>query len=244
MDDKLPEVYFGLFSFKIMFLDKVRHVTRLIRVDVEALEQIVPRSQDLDRKAKIQLQKQAVYRYRNQLLSQQLDTVIQQDDFSRTEYGKPYLIHFPHYYFNHSHSQKNYALATSLYMQDLGVDIEDLDRQVRFEALAEHAFHIDELQHWYDLKQDRDYWFKVWTTKEAVLKAAGLGVRLSLNELQTNVHPTQNNGLCHHPLIGTFAYQNFHLGHVMLTVAWRLETSSNHLPVPEIKIFQSTIPFI
>lgn len=61
-------------------------------------------------------------------------------------------------------------------MRDLGVDVEDLDRKVRFEALAEHyAFHANELQHWHVLEQDRNYWFKVWTTKEAVLKAAGLG---------------------------------------------------------------------
>ena len=136
-------------------------MTRLIRVDVDTLEHIVPLSQTLDRKAKIQLQKQAVYGYRNQLLSKQLHIVLQQDDFSKTEYGKPYLINFPKLYFNHSHSQKHYALASSTQMHDLGVDVEDLDRKVRFEALAEHAFHANELQHWHVLEQDRNYWFKV-----------------------------------------------------------------------------------
>ena len=141
-------------------------MTRLIRVDVDTLEHIVPLSQTLDRKAKIQLQKQAVYGYRNQLLSKQLHIELQQDDFSKTEYGKPYLTNFPKFYFNHSHSQKHYALASSTQMHDLGVDVEDLDRKVRFEALAEHAFHANELQHWHALEQDRNYWFKVWTTKD------------------------------------------------------------------------------
>lgn len=213
-------------------------MSQSIRVDVATLEHIVHLSQDLDRKAKIQLQKQAIYQHRNQLLAQQLKTAIQDNDFSVTEYGKPYLTHFPTFYFNHSHSQKNYALVSSMNMPDLGIDLEDLDRQVRFEALAKHAFHPTELHCWNHLDQDCEYWFKVWTTKEAVLKAAGLGVRLSLNELQTNVHPVQNGGMCSHPMIGTFAYQNFNLGNVMLTVAWRAEASCKGFAFPEIQIFK------
>ncbi|MDN5510768.1 4'-phosphopantetheinyl transferase superfamily protein [Acinetobacter sp.] len=215
-------------------------MSRWIRVEVNALERIVTLSNELDRKAKIQLQKQQIYHYRNQLLSEQLQTSIQQEQLATTEYGKPYLINFPQFYFNHSHSQKNYALATSSNMPDLGVDIEDLDRKVRFEALANHAFHPHELTYWNELEQDAEYWFKVWTTKEAVLKAAGLGVRLNLNELDTHVHPLHDGGLCSHPLIGTFAYQNFHLGKVMLTVAWRSEASCKGFAFPEIKIFLSS----
>lgn len=212
-------------------------MSRLIRVDVAPLERIVHLPQTLDRKTKIQQQKQAIYHYRNQLLARQLNTVIQDEDFSVTEYGKPYLTHFPAFYFNHSHSHKNYALASSQAMSDLGIDLEDLDRQVRFEALAKHAFHADEWQCWNDMQQDSEYWFKVWTTKEAVLKAAGLGVRLSLKELQTHVHPVQNGGMCSHPMIGTFAYQNFNLGNVMLTVAWRSAHSCQGFAFPEIQIF-------
>ncbi|MGE8557042.1 MULTISPECIES: 4'-phosphopantetheinyl transferase superfamily protein [unclassified Acinetobacter] len=212
-------------------------MSRLIRVNVNALAQIVHVDHTLDRKSKIQLQKQQIHHFRNQLLSEQLKTAIQHEQLAKTEYGKPYLIHFPEFYFNHSHSQKNYALATSTNMPDIGVDIEDLDRQIRFEALAKHAFHPHELKSWNELEQDPDYWFKVWTTKEAVLKAAGLGVRLNLSELDTRVHPVHDGGLCSHPLIGTFAYQNFHLGHVMLTVAWRSEASCKGFTFPEIKIF-------
>ena len=214
-------------------------MSRVIRVEVNALEQIVDLDHALDRKRKIQLQKQQIHHFRNQLLSEHLQVSIQHEQLATTEHGKPYLVNFPEFYFNHSHSQKNYALATSRNMPDIGVDIEDLDRKVRFEALANHAFHAYELKHWNDLQQDSGYWFKVWTTKEAVLKAAGLGVRLNLNELNTQVHPVHDGGLCSHPLIGTFAYQNFHLGHVMLTVAWRSEASCKGFTFPEIKIFLS-----
>ena len=211
-------------------------MTRAIRIAVDKIERIVPLAKELDRKTKIQQQKQAIYHYRNQLLSQQLHATIQQEDFANNEHGKPYLIKFPQFYFNHSHSQKNYALATSSHMPDLGVDLEDLDRKVRFEALAVHAFHPNELRYWNELEQDREYWFKVWTTKEAVLKASGLGIHLNLNELETRVHPIYDGGLCSHPSIGTFAYQNFNLGHAMLTVAWRSESSYKGFAFPEIKI--------
>lgn len=207
-----------------------------IRVDVTTLERIVGLSHGLDRKARIQLQKQKIYQHRNQLLAQQLETTIQQHDFSVTEYGKPYLTDFPQFHFNHSHSQKNYALAMSRQIHDLGVDIEDLDRQVRFQALADHAFHLNELTYWQDLNQDPVYWFKVWTTKEAVLKAAGLGVRLSLHELDTQLNPNHEGGMCSHPMIGTFVYRNFNLGHALLTVAWRAEQSDESLRSPEIEI--------
>ena len=213
-------------------------MSRRIRIDVTAIEGIMTLSDELDRKAKIQLQKQQIYHYRNQLLSAQLQTSIQQEQLATTEYGKPYLVNFPKFYFNHSHSQKNYALATSGNVPDIGVDIEDLDRKVRFEALANHAFHAYELKYWNELQQNSEYWFKVWTTKEAVLKAAGLGVRLNLNELDTHVHPLHDGGMCSHPLIGSFAYQNFNLGHVMLTVAWRAEASCKGFAFPEIKIFK------
>jgi 4'-phosphopantetheinyl transferase len=211
-------------------------VTRAIQIAVDKIERIVPLAKELDRKTRIQQQKQAIYHYRNQLLSQQLHVTIQQEDFATNEHGKPYLIKFPQFYFNHSHSQKNYALATSSHMPDLGVDLEDLDRKVRFEALAVHAFHPNELRYWNELEQDREYWFKVWTTKEAVLKASGLGIHLNLNELETRVHPIYDGGLCSHPSIGTFAYQNFNLGHAMLTVAWRSESSCKGFAFPEIKI--------
>ena len=211
----------------------------LIQVQVNKLARMLNLSAQLDRTARIQQQKQQIYAYRNQLLSQQLNRLIQADDMGSTAYGKPYLVHFPAFHFNHSHSQKHYALASSSQLQDLGVDIEDLDRKVRFAALARHAFHADELQRWNQLGQDPAYWFKVWTTKEAVLKACGLGVRLNLNELNTHVHPLYDAGICHHPLIGHFAYQNFQLTNSMLTLAWRSSAADIALNCPKIELLWS-----
>ena len=209
-----------------------------IHVDVCRIHKIfVPAATD-SRTEKIQQQKQAIYRYRNQLLSKYLAQNIQNSDIQRNVHGKPFLTTFPQLQFNHSHSRQYYALASSFELSDVGIDIEDLDRKVRFDALAQHAFHPNELKYWQDLEHDADYWFRVWTTKEAVLKASGLGIRLSLNELDTRMHPSAQGGLCHHPQIGHFAYQNFRLPDCMLTVAWRAAPSCAGFQFPQIDIIR------
>ncbi|QIO06874.1 4'-phosphopantetheinyl transferase family protein [Acinetobacter shaoyimingii] len=211
---------------------------RKIRIDIAQLDHIVAPSTSSDRKVQIQLRKESIYLYRNQQLSKRLNTHISNHDFDQTSFGKPFLKSHSAFQFNHSHSQNYYALATSDRVQDLGVDVEDLDRKIRFESLAAHAFHPNELQKWQDLGQDVEYWFKVWTTKEAVLKASGLGIRLSLNTLDTQVDAIQDGGICQHPELGVFAYQNFNLAHCMLTVAWRSELSCKGFAFPRIEVIQ------
>ena len=207
---------------------------------MNSLAQLIPleKSNFLDIRSYNYYKKEQIYTQRNQYLSSALNSEILNEHIVPTEFGKPYLEQHPTFNFNHSHSQKNYALALSHSVKDLGIDVEDLDRKVRFDALAQHAFHPKELETWNSLEQQKEYWFKVWTTKEAVLKAAGLGIRINLNEFDTQVHADQNGGMCSHPQIGTFAYQNFQLAHIMLTVAWRSEQSYKGFNLPEIQIHQ------
>lgn len=213
---------------------------KLITIHVHSLAQLAPldKTNFADIRSYNHYKKEQIYVQRSQYLSHHLNTEIQNEDVISTEFGKPYLKNYPELNFNHSHSQKNYALAFSHSIQDVGVDVEDLDRKVRFDALAKHAFHPKELAVWNNLEQEKEYWFKVWTTKEAVLKAAGLGIRINLNEFDTQVHAEQNGGVCYHPEIGTFAYQNYQLAHVILTVAWRSEHSCKGFNLPQIHIHQ------
>ncbi|MFW2104625.1 4'-phosphopantetheinyl transferase superfamily protein [Acinetobacter sp. RIT698] len=213
-------------------------VNRIIQLDVNSIQNILPSYHSIDRKGQIQELKQAIYQYRNQLLSDIFSVEISNHSFEKTDFGKPYLIDYPKFHVNHSHSQQHYALASSQQIQDLGVDVEDLNRKVRFEALAKHAFHPQEYQAWQALDFDPTFWFKVWTTKEAILKASGLGIRLSLNELNTGVHVVNDGGISTHPLLGSFAYQNLQLSRVMLTVAWRSELSCKGFAFPQIQIIQ------
>jgi len=210
-------------------------VARLIQIHLHQLSDLTCHSLS-DRKTQVAERKREVAFLRNQLLSQSFELPVSDQQVVRTNFGKPYLNDYPDFSFNHSHSQNFYALATSKQVQNLGIDIEELNRKVRFEALAQHAFHPEELKHWKTLAYDPEYWFKVWTTKEAVLKASGLGIRINLNELNTNIHPEQNGGRCEHPEIGVYAYQNYTLAGCMLTVAWQSEDSCKGLRFPVIQI--------
>ncbi len=210
-------------------------MARLIQIHLHQLSDLTC-YQLSDRKTQVAERKSEVAFLRNQLLSQSFELSVSDQQVVRTNFGKPYLKDYPDFSFNHSHSQNFYALATSKQVQNLGIDIEELNRKVRFEALAQHAFHPQELKKWQVLDYDPEYWFKVWTTKEAVLKASGLGIRINLNELNTNIHPEQNGGRCEHPEIGVYAYQNYSVAGCMLTVAWQSEHSCKGLRFPVIQI--------
>ena len=210
-------------------------MARLIQIHLHQLSDLAC-DQLSDRKTQIAERKREVAFLRNQLLSQSFELPVSDQQVVRTNFGKPYLNDYPDFSFNHSHSHNFYALATSKQVQNLGIDIEELNRKVRFEALAQHAFHPEELKYWKMLAYDPEYWFKVWTTKEAVLKASGLGIRINLNELNTNIHPEQNGGRCEHPEIGVYAYQNYSVAGCMLTVAWQSEHSCKGLRFPVIQI--------
>ncbi|WP_288383022.1 4'-phosphopantetheinyl transferase superfamily protein, partial [uncultured Acinetobacter sp.] len=155
-----------------------------IQVYVRSLAQLVDMTiQDFSsRRDYNHYQKQKIHQYRDELIARHLHTSIDALDYAVTAHGKPYLRHST-LAFNHSHSQDDYALAISDRVADIGVDIESLNRKIRFDALAQHAFHPDEYACWKALDEDVRYWFKVWTTKEAILKAHGMGIRLDLNTL-------------------------------------------------------------
>ena len=213
---------------------------RLIEIHLNSLAQLIPLGKENFPDIKIfnSYKKKQIYLQRNQYISEFLDIPIQNNQILKSELGKPYLAYFPDFSFNHSHSQNHYAIALSNSVKDIGIDIEDLNRKVRFDALAEHAFHPNELKRWNDLDRDSHYWFKVWTTKEAVLKASGFGIRINLNELDTNIHIEQDGGLCSHPAIGYFAFQNYQLPNVMMSVAWRSELSCKGFQFPQLQIFE------
>lgn len=213
---------------------------RIIQIHVQALTQLLEKhtTDFADLRSFNHYKKQQIKDHRNQLLAKELGCSIADLFFEKHDHGKPFLSsHTLH--FNHTHSQQYYALAMSERVKDIGIDVEELDRKVRFDALAKHAFHAEEYDVWMQQDQYTEYWFRVWTTKEAVLKASGLGIRLDLNSLNTQVHPSNHGGMCSHPLIGTFAYQNFILNQkIVLTLAWRAEQSCRGFQFPRIQIIQ------
>jgi 4'-phosphopantetheinyl transferase len=207
-------------------------------IDVVALKKNAAEQCILSRQQALLLRKQQILQLKHQLLSVKVHQSLTESDFEKTDWGKPFLKDHPSFAFNQSHSHQHYVLASSWQQQDIGIDVEDLDRVVRFERLAQHAFHEEEYALWQSHEQDPILWFKIWTTKEAVLKASGLGIRMSMNKLNTKIHVEHMGGICQHPELGTFAYQHYQLSNCILTVAWRSALSCKGFSFPHVQLIQ------
>jgi 4'-phosphopantetheinyl transferase len=100
--------------------------------------------------------------------------------------GKPFcpLAGAPH--FNLSHAAGWLALAMRL-EGPVGIDIEDTRREVDQEKLAARWFSDAERRA--VAEGGAEIFFDIWTRKEAWLKAAGTGIRVRLNQLDTFAAP-------------------------------------------------------
>ena len=105
--------------------------------------------------------------------------------FSTASHGKPQLTQHP-LQFNISHSQNWLAVVTSPY--PVGIDIEcysQASRKRSWLALAKRFFTAGEYQYLSSLSDPdlRDKFTRLWTQKEAVLKAHGDGLNAGLDKL-------------------------------------------------------------
>jgi medium-chain acyl-[acyl-carrier-protein] hydrolase len=103
--------------------------------------------------------------------------------FRYNRYGKPALAS-PHgelrFNLSHSHGLALFAFTRG---RDLGVDVEQVRGEVAVEQLAERFFSPQEVAALRDLSLGarRDAFFRIWTRKEAYLKATGKGLSLPLD---------------------------------------------------------------
>lgn len=99
-------------------------------------------------------------------------------------YGKPFLPDSNGIEFNLSHCGRS-ALIAFARGQSLGVDLECLDRRQRFEDIADRYFTQEEARGLRNLPEERhvDAFLRLWTCKEAVLKALGVGLSFGLDRL-------------------------------------------------------------
>lgn len=138
--------------------------------------------------------------------------------FATYPHGKPYCTNST-LSFNQSHSHQSYVLAFGKENLDIGVDIENLDRRVNQHDLAKAYFSDDEWALWQQDQSPASF-FAIWTAKEALLKAHGLGIRLALNTLNTK--PSRQHHYpqhIYHDTLGDFVYQSFVLDNAVISVA-------------------------
>ncbi|ROH80280.1 4'-phosphopantetheinyl transferase superfamily protein [Lonsdalea populi] len=104
--------------------------------------------------------------------------------FVRTPFGKPFLPQYPQFHFNLSHTQAAFAFAIAQ-GDAVGVDVEGNRGRVEHKrGVAKRFFHPDEAS-WLDQFCDEEMYvqafIRIWTRKEAYLKALGLGLSKPLD---------------------------------------------------------------
>ena len=109
--------------------------------------------------------------------------------------GKPCLADAPELRFNVSHADDTamYAIASE---REVGIDIEATMRNVDVDGVARHAFSASECEVLAALAPDarRDAFFRIWTRKEAYVKARGEGLSYPTRSLTVS-HDDDDNAL-------------------------------------------------
>lgn len=112
------------------------------------------------------------------------------------EHGKPHLVDAPaDIRFNLTHTSGLVAAAATIGV-DLGIDAEDLDRPVNL-AISERVFSDAEIG-WLDARAEPDRkacFLRLWTIKEAYVKALGHGLGHGLKNISVAFDPLRLEGI-------------------------------------------------
>ncbi len=96
--------------------------------------------------------------------------------FDKNAYGKPYLVGFPEFHYNISHTK--YMIAVGISDYPIGVDVERI--QLAKLKIARRFFHEQELDYIFSHPRKIDKCFyEIWTKKEAYVKRDGRGMFLN-----------------------------------------------------------------
>jgi 4'-phosphopantetheinyl transferase len=110
--------------------------------------------------------------------------------------GKPALEGGTDLSFNVSHTD-GLALMAFVKRRAIGVDVENLDRKIEAERLAERFFSERERRALRPLRGDelQAAFFRCWTRKEAYIKAKGDGLSLALHQFAVSIAATDRDAL-------------------------------------------------
>jgi 4'-phosphopantetheinyl transferase len=118
-------------------------------------------------------------------LSRYADVAEHEWQFEANRYGRPHVSQPPHQRairFNLSNTTGLVVLAVARDC-DVGIDVENISRNLDIEALAPTVFAAAEVAdvRRCHFKERRDRFFAYWTLKEAYIKARGMGLSLPLD---------------------------------------------------------------
>lgn len=142
-----------------------------------------------------------------ELLGHYLDRSPSSITMERGRFGKPFVPEGG-LFFNLSDTKDAVAFAVAS-GTDLGVDLETVDRRLDHDAVGEHYFTEEERDHIANSDDHRRSFLELWTRKEAVLKASGVGIMDDLRSLR--VDKAVNKIFIKHPEFMAMAAPEYHV---------------------------------
>lgn len=115
------------------------------------------------------------------ILSKYINIYPQLIKYKFNSYGKPYIVDYPWLHFNLSHSAELACVAIS--STEIGVDVEYIAKNLDYLKIANYYFtklELNLINNQRDNTNRSKIFFKIWTMKEALLKAIGTGLTIKL----------------------------------------------------------------
>ncbi len=133
-------------------------------------------------------------------------------NYDTNRFGKPFIANSNHLLqFNISHSTDYILLAFSFDPSPIGIDIEENNLDFNFLDIADQYF-SDHEKDSLCCTNPSEQFFKIWTRKEAMMKAIGEGLTdelVQIDVLKDLIHLENYQGQnCH---LKTFTFENKHL---------------------------------
>jgi 4'-phosphopantetheinyl transferase len=152
----------------------------------------------------------------------------------RGEFGKPFIKGHP-VHFNLSDTKD--AILVGIARLPIGADIETMNRKTDHERVAEHYFTLRETRSIAEAPDGKRRFLELWTRKEAVLKACGIGLMDDLKSL--DVGDADNTMAITHADFLRLAAPEYHV-HTMPVGKDHLISMATPRPVTEIQLFQAS----
>ena len=115
-------------------------------------------------------------------ISQSISLDIRDIKFVHNKYGKPFLEDMDNLYFNLSHAGNKIACAID--SREVGIDVErvkDIDLDIGKRFFTPNEYELIKLQ---NESNQLDFFYNIWTLKEAYVKAKGKGLSIPLDSFE------------------------------------------------------------
>lgn len=117
------------------------------------------------------------------LLSNSTDIRLDEIEFYYGEHDKPFIKNtYKNIEFNLSHSDQCIVIAITL-ENKVGVDVEKINTEIDHDSLSKRFFSKEEYSYLIKLNNNNklDAFYRIWTRKEAFIKATGEGIAFGLD---------------------------------------------------------------